>query len=129
MVKAAPVAKAPSLHAQVIGQFKAAFFAQFDRDYHLSPADKSQVGRFLNPGGGEAPSEALLAELPVIFANFVATDSRFHQENMTLAFVLAKALNVYRVAGKPKPAPVSRRQAEQEAAMRALVRVPGGQHR
>lgn len=97
--------KPPNLHAQVIEQFCAAFFAGRGVDYHVNASDRSQVGRFLSPpkGSGAAPSPALIAELPVIFANFVGTDDEFDRKH-GLAYLLTKALNRYRAGGKPKVA-------------------------
>lgn len=94
--------KAPSLHTQVIEQFCAAFFAGRGVDYHVNAADRSQVGRFLSPpkGSGPPPSPELLAELPVIFANFVGTDDDFDRKH-GLAYLLTKALNRYRAGRRP----------------------------
>lgn len=121
VTKPAPVVRAPKsgLYEQVSGQFQAAYFAERGCDYLLTAADKSQVGRFLNPGrGNPPPPPELLADLPAVFAAF-AQETREFERRQGLAWLLTKGLNTYRelARGRVRSAVSQKSRAQMENLM------------
>lgn len=92
------VVRKPNLLFAVLEKFTAAWEAQHGAPYRPTPKDRSQLGRYLNPGAGqEGPSPAEIEALPVVFAAYVADQDEFlAKQGWSLAYLLTHAVNKYR---------------------------------
>lgn len=93
------MAKKPNLAYELGQKFAAAWEAQHGSPYRLTPKDRSQLGRWLNPGGGRpGPSELELATFEVVCVAYVADPDDFlEKQGWSLAYLLTSGgANKYR---------------------------------
>lgn len=85
----------------MVAAFRQAWRAGYRREYQVTPADKSQLGRLLQ---SMAPEQA--AELPEIFRRYLGDATPFvRSQGHSLSYLCGGGrINAYRVTGPPRRA-------------------------
>lgn len=94
-----------NLAFEIAACFADTWKAHHGAQYRLTPKDRSQLGRFLNPGKSfVGPSEEELAALPAVFAAYVADPDEFvGKQGWSLAYLLTNGgVNKYRALARSK---------------------------